>query len=66
MFAGPAADELKETANVHYNAFWDLREHFRQSGTQLFQLTKKSHANAHVCDGAYELNPVLAWCFLSH
>ena len=48
---------------THFKLFWDLREHFRLEGMQLFQLTAKAHQNMHSCILSVALNPRRSWCF---
>ena len=56
-----AADELKDTAHVHYSAFWDLREIYREKKEQLFVLTAKAHANMHTILCSDSLHPNISW-----
>ncbi len=48
---------------LHYKVFWDIREHFRAEGMQLFQLTAKAHQNMHSCLLCVALSPRKCWCF---
>ena len=52
-----ASTELISIGFEHYRKFWQLREHFRKEGTQLFQLTAKAHHNCHACLLSAALNP---------
>ncbi len=60
---GEAADDFERTAWMHYNAFWELREHFRTEGTQLFVLTQKAHSAMHAALLCRCLNPRFSWCY---
>ena len=61
---GPVANDLLSSALVHYQVFWNLREHFRQEQSQLFVLTSKAHSLIHLCAGSGDtLNPRLTWCY---
>ena len=62
--AGPVASDLLSSARIHYQVFWNLREHFREEHAQLFVLTSKAHSLIHLCAGSGDtLNPRLSWCF---
>jgi len=57
------ASTLLAHAITHYNAFWELREHFADDDFPLFQLTSKGHYVVHACILASSLHPRLAWAY---
>ena len=62
---GAASDDLIASGFLHFNFFWELREHFVNEELQLFALTAKAHANMHVCMMSTSLSPRRSWCYAS-
>ena len=60
---GEDADAFIETGFIHFNVFWELREHFRIEKLQLMQLTAKSHSCMHSILLCKAMNPRLTWCY---
>ncbi len=60
---GDVADDFEATAWMHYDVFWELREHFRKEKMQLFQLTQKGHSAMHAALLCRSWNPRFSWCF---
>ena len=54
---GPIADDFVATTFAHYDAFWELREHFRGENIGIFNLTAKGHQAAHTALLSSALNP---------
>ena len=63
-YEGPVAEDLVESAMLHYRVFWQLKEHFDQEDeVKLFMLTAKGHQNVHACLASTSLSPRMSWCF---
>ena len=57
------ASSLLALGMTHYNAFWELRQHFAEDDFPIFQLTSKGRYVLHACLLASSLHPCLAWAF---
>ena len=56
-FTDDVAKKLVASAFIHYNSFWQLKEHYDSENTSYFRLTSKAHHCLHACISSKSLSP---------